>query len=72
MVTKYCEFQPTQHKNKRPAAFVFLDDENDKHPMPICDVCAVKLKQMLPNAIVRSAAEMKKQAPGGGAGKPQS
>lgn len=53
MVTKYCEFQPTQHRNKRPASLVFLDDEDDKHPMAICDVCANKLRQMNPTAIIR-------------------
>ena len=53
MAQKYCEFQPTQHRNKRPGTLVFLDSEDDKHPMAICDVCAIKLKQMNPNAIVR-------------------
>ncbi len=54
MAVKYCEFQPTQHRNKRPANLVFLDDEDDKHPLAICDACALKLKQMRPDAIVRA------------------
>lgn len=61
MVTKYCEFQPTQHKNKRPAAFVFLDDPTDKHPMPICDICSNKAKQMLPGCIIKPMAEWKRE-----------
>lgn len=53
MALKYCEFEPTQHRNKRVAQFVFLDEPNDPHPLAICDVCATKLKQMRPNAIVK-------------------
>jgi hypothetical protein len=59
MVTKYCEFEPSQHRNKRVALFVFLDEPNDPHPLAICDVCAAKLKKMKPDAIVR---ERKEQA----------
>src|SRR5439155_16116837 len=59
MVTKYCEFEPSQHRNKRVALFVFLDEPDDPHPLAICDVCAAKLKKMKPDAIVR---ERKEQA----------
>lgn len=59
MVTKYCEFEPSQHRNKRVALFVFLDEADDPHPLAICDVCAAKLKKMKPDAIVR---ERKEQA----------
>ena len=59
MVTKYCEFEPSQHRNKRVALYVFLDEPNDPHPLAICDVCAAKLKKMKPDAIVR---ERKEQA----------
>jgi len=59
MVTKYCEFEPSQHRNKRVALFVFLDEPDDPHPLAICDVCAAKLKKMKPGAIVR---ERKEQA----------
>lgn len=57
MVTKYCEFEPSQHRNKRVALYVFLDDPNDPHPLAICDVCAAKLKKMKPDAIVRERRE---------------
>ncbi|HUR69614.1 MAG TPA: hypothetical protein VM370_10240 [Candidatus Thermoplasmatota archaeon] len=57
MVIKYCEFEPTQHRNKRVALDVFLDDPNDPHPLAICDVCAKKLKQMRPDAIVMTRKE---------------
>ena len=57
MVTKYCEFEPTQHRNKRAAQYVFLDDENDPHPLAICDVCTKKLLQMRPDALVRDRKE---------------
>lgn len=53
MVIKYCEFEPTQHRNKRVALLVFLDAPNDPHPLSICDVCTKKLKQMRPDAIVK-------------------
>ncbi len=53
MVLRYCEFQPSQHRNKRPASLVFLDSEDDKFPMAICDVCAQALKRMNPTAIVK-------------------
>jgi len=53
MVIKYCEFEPTQHRNKRVALQVFLDSPTDPHPLAICDVCAKKLMQMQPNAIVK-------------------
>lgn len=65
MALKYCEFEPSQHRNKRVAQFVFLDDEDDPHPLAICDVCAKKLQQMRPNAVVRDRkehAKMKKDA----------
>lgn len=57
MVTKYCEFEPSQHRNKRVAMMVFLDHPGDPHPLAICDVCAKKLKQMRPDAIVRDRKE---------------
>lgn len=57
MVTKYCEFEPSQHRNKRVAMLVFLDHPGDPHPLAICDVCAKKLKQMRPDAIVRERKE---------------
>lgn len=53
MVLKYCEFEPSQHRNKRIALFVFLDAPNDPHPLAICDVCVKKLTQMRPDAIVK-------------------
>lgn len=65
MALKYCEFEPTQHRNKRVALFVFLDSPNDPHPLAICDVCVAKLKQMRPDAIVRERKEhesLKKKA----------
>ena len=57
MVTKYCEFEPSQHRNKRVATFVFLDEPNDPHPLAICDVCSKKLLKMRPDAIVRPRKE---------------
>jgi len=57
MATKYCEFEPSQHRNKRVALMVFLDSPGDPHPLAICDVCAKKLKQMRPDAIVRDRKE---------------
>ena len=57
MATKYCEFEPSQHRNKRVALLVFLDHPGDPHPLAICDVCAKKLKQMRPDAIVRDRKE---------------
>ena len=57
MVIKYCEFEPTQHRNKRVALMVFLDEPGDPHPLAICDVCAKKLKQMRPDAIVKDRKE---------------
>lgn len=57
MATKYCEFEPTQHRNKRVALFVFLDEPNDPHPIAICDVCIAKLKKMRPDAIVKPRKE---------------
>lgn len=68
MALKYCEFEPTQHRNKRVALFVFLDSPDDPHPLAICDVCAKKLKQMRPDAIVRERKEhesLKKKAKAG-------
>jgi len=53
MVTKYCEFQPSEHRNKRPATLLFLDDENDKHPMAVCAICAETIKKLQPNAILK-------------------
>jgi len=63
MVTKYCEFEPTQHRNKRAAQYVFLDDENDPHPLAICDVCTKKLLQMRPDALVRDRKEHERAPP---------
>lgn len=57
MALKYCEFEPSQHRNKRVAFHVFLDSPSDPHPLAICDVCAAKLKQMRPDAIVRERKE---------------
>ena len=64
MATKYCEFEPTQHRNKRVALFVFLDEPNDPHPIAICDVCITKLKKMRPDAITmpRKEFEAKRKA----------
>jgi hypothetical protein len=64
MATKYCEFEPTQHRNKRVALFVFLDEPNDPHPIAICDVCIAKLKKMRPDAITmpRKEFEAKRKA----------
>ena len=70
MVLKYCEFEPTQHRNKRVALYVFLDSPDDPHPLAICDVCTKKLKQMRPDAIVRERKEheaLKKKAKQGAA-----
>lgn len=61
MATKYCEFEPTQHRNKRVALFVFLDEPNDPHPIAICDVCITKLKKMRPDAITMPRKEFEKQ-----------
>ncbi|GEM_PF-6386834 len=61
MVIKYCEFEPTTHRNKRVAQFVFLDEPNDPHPLAICDVCVNKLKQMRPGAIVKERKEYEKE-----------
>lgn len=60
MAIKYCEFEPTQHRNKRVALHVFLDGPGDPHPLAICDVCAKKLKQMRPDAIVLERKEFEK------------
>ena len=57
---KYCEFEPTQHRNKRVAQFVFLDEPGDPHPLAICDVCAKKLKSMRPDAIVKERKDHEK------------
>lgn len=57
MAIKYCEFEPSQHRNKRVALFVFLDEPNDPHPLAICDVCTKKLLQMRPGAIVKPRKE---------------
>lgn len=57
MVIKYCEFEPTQHRNKRVAAQVFLDEPGDPHPLAICDVCSKKLLMMRPDAIVMDRKE---------------
>jgi hypothetical protein len=58
---KYCEFEPTQHRNKRVALMVFLDEPGDPHPLAICDVCAKKLKTMRPDAIVMDRKDFEKQ-----------
>jgi len=58
---KYCEFEPTQHRNKRVAGMVFLDEPDDPHPLAICDVCAKKLKHMRPDAIVMERKEFEAQ-----------
>lgn len=72
MVTKYCEFEPSQHRNKRVALMVFLDHPGDPHPLAICDVCAKKLLQMRPDAIVkpRKAFESERKAARKEAAKP--
>jgi hypothetical protein len=69
MALKYCEFEPTTHRNKRVAQFVFLDEPNDPHPLAICDVCVAKLKQMRPGAIVKERKEFEKEKKAGKAGK---
>ena len=61
MGIKYCEFEPTQHRNKRVATAVFLDEPGDPHPLAICDVCTKKLKQMRPDAIVMERKEFEAQ-----------
>lgn len=61
MAIKYCEFEPTQHRNKRVALMVFLDAPGDPHPLAICDVCAKKLKQMRPDAIVMDRKDFESQ-----------
>lgn len=61
MAIKYCEFEPTQHRNKRVALHVFLDGPDDPHPLAICDVCEKKLKQMRPDAIVMLRKDFEKQ-----------
>jgi hypothetical protein len=61
---KYCEFEPTQHRNKRVALMVFLDEPGDPHPLAICDVCAKKLKTMRPDAIVMDRKDFEKQKKG--------
>ena len=61
MVIKYCEFEPTQHRNKRVALMVFLDTPDDPHPLAICDVCAKKLHQMRPDAIVKDRKDYEKE-----------
>lgn len=71
MAIKYCEFEPSQHRNKRVAFHVFLDEPGDPHPLAICDVCAKKLHQMRPDAIVKTRkefeADRKAARKGGGA-----
>lgn len=61
MAIKYCEFEPTQHRNKRVAVMVFLDSPDDPHPLAICDVCAKKLHQMRPDAIVKDRKDFEKE-----------
>ena len=59
MTAKYCEYTPTTHKNMRAAQFEWLDDPADKHPLAICNVCAIALKKVNANAIVRPRGEKK-------------
>lgn len=61
MVLVYCEFQPSQHRNKRPATLVFLDDPQDKFPMPVCSVCSQTIRKQQPNAILRDRSEYEKE-----------
>lgn len=61
MVLVYCEFQPSAHRNKRPATLMFLDDPADKFPMPVCSVCAQVIRKQQPNAILRDRAEFEKE-----------
>lgn len=61
MATKYCEFEPTQHRNKRVALHVFLDEPGDPHPIAICDVCEKKLHKMRPDALVLTRKEFEAQ-----------
>lgn len=61
MVLVYCEFQPSQHRNKRPATLVFLDDPTDKFPMAVCSVCATYIQKHQPNAILRDRSEFEKE-----------
>lgn len=61
MVLVYCEFQPSQHRNKRPATLVFLDDPADKFPMAVCSVCAVYITKHQPAAIIRDRSEFEKE-----------
>lgn len=62
MPQKYCEFEPSEHRNKRTATLLFLDDEDDKFPMPVCDVCANAVKKMRPDAILKPLREKKAKA----------
>ena len=71
MGIKYCEFEPTQHRNKRVAPLVFLDAAGDPHPLAICDVCATKLKKMRPDAIVMERKEFEKSKKKGAAPAPE-
>lgn len=74
MALKYCEFEPTQHRNKRVASMVFLDSPDDPHPLAICEVCSNKLKQMRPDAIVKDRKTFeseKKKAKAGAAAAPK-
>jgi len=57
MATRYCEYEPTQHRNKRVGAYVWLDEPDDPHPLAICDVCTKHLMQKRPDAIVRTHKE---------------
>jgi hypothetical protein len=61
MVLVYCEFQPAPHRNKRPATLIFLDDPNDKFPMPICSVCAQVVRRTQPNAILLERDQYEKE-----------
>lgn len=72
MAIKYCEFEPSQHRNKRVAQHVFLDEPDDPHPLAICDVCTKKLLQMRPDAIVklRKEFEAERKAKRAGASAP--
>lgn len=53
MAIKYCEFQPSEHRNKKPATLLFYDDEQDKHPMAVCAICAETIKKLQPKAILK-------------------
>ncbi|MHB8606523.1 MAG: hypothetical protein ACYDCK_14865 [Thermoplasmatota archaeon] len=70
MPTKYCEFQPSEHRNKRPATLLFYDDEADKHPLAVCEICANKLRKLYANPLLKPLREKAVKAPKAPGAKP--